>query len=189
MDNDRRRALESKLQSLLGELAHVCGELGISATIPGSGSETSPGRTGSEIVDAGPLLLAKLEDTVLGFVAKEVLELVRMVALSDAVEPRPEVAGFVNLRGQAVPVINLRYMLALPPEAPHPDQALVILQAQRGRVGVIVDEVLDIFDVDDEMFQNRDALEIRSGFVDGVARVDDSLVAVLNPVLLARMAL
>lgn len=197
MDEQRRRQLELKLQAILGELTTVCAELGIDAL---SGAAPRPAEQptaaapalaneGRALAGLGPLLLARLDRLLTGFVAREVLELVRMVALSDPVEPRRELAGFVNVRGQAVPVIDLRCLLELPPVEADPEQALVILQAERGRVAVIVDEVLDIYELGPENFQHRDSLELRRGFIDGVARVNDRLVAVINPVLLARTAL
>jgi len=114
---------------------------------------------------------------------------VRMVALSDPVEPRPELEGFVNVRGQAVPVLDLRHLLDLDPVEHGLDQSLILLQAEHGRVAVVVDDVLDIYDLSPDAFQDREALELRRGFIDGVARVEERLVAVINPVLLARAAL
>lgn len=56
----------------------------------------------------------------------------------------PAVAGVFNLRGEIVPVIDLRARLGLPP-APYSLAArIIILQASKRRVGMIVDSAREV---------------------------------------------
>lgn len=188
MDPDRRKKLESRLKTVLGELSSLCDELGIEL---GGGAAAPAVPAGDEDFDRsiGPILIARSADLHIGFVARTVQELVRMVTLTQPVEPRDEVLGFVNVRGEAIPVLNLRSLLGQELEDIDPEQTLIILKVDRGRVAVVADEIIDIYELTEDNYQVRDALEIRRGFIEGVARVKNSLVAVIHPVLLARQSL
>ncbi len=193
MEENQRKQLESRLHSVLGELSMLCVELGIAlpAADGGSPSAPPPPRPATDVrrLQSGPVLLVRLGHLTLGFAASEVQELVRIVEIADSVEPRPELEGFVNLRGSAVPVVNLRHLLELPPVARKLSQILVILRVGDIFLAVVVDEVLDVYVLGPESFRDRDAMDLRAGFIAGVASVEDSLIAVLDPSLMARIAL
>src|SRR5690606_2928772 len=118
MDPDRRKQLESRLQTVLSELSSLCGELGIELGAAGAADTPTPigGADGQR--SEGPILIARNDTLHIGFIARNVQEIVRMVALSAPVEPRPEVLGFVNLRGEAIPVLDLRRLLGQEPTRP-----------------------------------------------------------------------
>lgn len=63
------------------------------------------------------------------------------------------VAGLINLRGQIVTALDLRRRLELPDR---PDEMLpmnVVVQAHSGPVSLLVDQIGDVVDVDDAMFE------------------------------------
>lgn len=54
----------------------------------------------------------------------------------------PPLAGFLNLGGEAVPVLDLARLLDAAPGAPHPYRHLVLLA--EGRLALLVDRALDV---------------------------------------------
>ena len=65
----------------------------------------------------------------------------------------PPLAGFLNLGGVAVPVVELAHLLGLPPGEPHPYRHLILLerpsggpsgQGGAGPVALLVDRVADV---------------------------------------------
>jgi purine-binding chemotaxis protein CheW len=190
-EQHRRRALELKLQGILGQLADVCGQLGIdlSSASPPSPSPAPPPPPSTIALMPGQILLAQLDDLEVGFVSTQVQELARMVALSPSSDPRPELEGYVNVRGAAVPVINLRLMLGLSRKVHDPDQLLIFLRAHRSTLALVVDEVKDIFDVTAEQIQDRAALDLRRGLLQGVVQIEGRLIGVIDPSCLVSQAL
>ncbi|OIP33328.1 MAG: hypothetical protein AUK47_19270 [Deltaproteobacteria bacterium CG2_30_63_29] len=184
MDEQRRRQLESRLQSVLGELGVLCNELGIELD---SNSVSQPPAV--EPQRGGLLLLAQLGDLYIGFSAHDLQELVRMVSLSKALDPRPELQGFIDIRGQAVPVLDLRCLLGKGVQEADPEQVIVVLSEGDTRIAVVVDEVLDIYETTPDNYQHREELNLRRGFISGVALIEHKLVAVVDPKRLAREVL
>jgi purine-binding chemotaxis protein CheW len=195
-EQQRRKELEIKLQGILGQLADVCGELGIDLS-PGVRVKPEAAPTPVQVADGealpalqpGEILLAQIDSLEVGFVSTQVQEIARMVALSPAADRQLELDGYVNVRGQAVPVVNLRHMLGIAPRDPDPEQFLIFLRARRSTLAVVVDEVRDIFDVNAEQIQDRQALDLRRGLLQGVVRIEGRLVGVVDPGRLVAQAL
>jgi purine-binding chemotaxis protein CheW len=192
-EHQRRKALEQKLQGILGQLADVCGQLGIDLSpapySPPAPPAPSPPPPPAPALQPCQVLLAQVDTLALGFVSTQVQELARMVALAPSSDPRPEIEGYVNVRGAAVPVVNLRVLLGLPTKPHDVEQFLVFLRAQRSTLAVVVDEVQDIFDVTAEQIQDRNALDLRRGLLQGVIHVEGRLVGVIDPARLVAQAL
>jgi chemotaxis signal transduction protein len=127
------------------------------------------------------LLLGRLADRAVAFSADRIERIVRMVALTPLPGAAPGVAGVINVRGEAVPVVDPRPWLGLPSPAPHPDQHLVLLTAQN-RYALWLDRVERI------VTPRPDDLIAVEGQTEGVApqlaRVDQALVPVLSLVAL-----
>lgn len=73
-----------------------------------------------------------------------IMRIVPMVTITPLPEIGDPVAGVINVRGQAVPVVDLRRHVGLE-QAPYLLHTPIILaQIGQGPVGLIVDEVLDV---------------------------------------------
>ncbi len=100
---------------------------------------------------------------------------------------RAFVRGAVNLRGNILPVFDLRLRFGLPAGEDGPATVMVIVSAhgadgERPSVGLVVDGVSDVHDLDDEQLQPPPAGDEDSvtPFVRGLASVGDSMLIVLD---------
>lgn len=75
-----------------------------------------------------------------------VVQVVPMVQITQLPRVHPAVAGIINYRGAAVPIVNLRRYLQLPEQAPglHTPILLITLEEGDRIIGLIVDEVIDV---------------------------------------------
>lgn len=94
--------------------------------------------------------------------------------------PLPRTASFmrgvINLRGEIVPVMDLRERLALPAgEAARP--VVIVFRLHEKRVGAIVDAVLDVHPLEQAEIQPPPS---GAQFVAGLATVEERLVIVLE---------
>jgi len=95
--------------------------------------------------------------------------------------------GVVNLRGAIVPIIDLRERFGLGYLQYTPLTVVVVLQIQteegRTRVmGVVVDSVSDVIDVDKKTIQNAPnfGTKVSTEFINGLASVNERMVMLLD---------
>jgi purine-binding chemotaxis protein CheW len=111
-----------------------------------------------------------------GLPAGDVRELLRAVAIVPLPLAGRGVEGVVNLRGQVVPVLDLRARLGLPPRPVAPTDHMIVAQAEGRLVALRVDRALDLVRVESD--------RIVPGAIAGqavrVARLDDGLAPLLE---------
>ena len=94
----------------------------------------------------------------------------------------PHVKGVTNLRGAVVPIVDLRTKFALP-ERPY-DKFTVFIIATVGTkiVGLVVDAVEDVVDIQPEAVQPTPELanSLGGAYVRGLAQVGERLIALLD---------
>jgi purine-binding chemotaxis protein CheW len=93
-------------------------------------------------------LRVRLGDATIGLPTAAVREIVRAVAITHLPAAPSIIEGAVNVRGELVPVVDVRRRLALSPKALHPDECLVIVRLGTRVFAMRVDDVDDLIDVD-----------------------------------------
>ena len=126
----------------------------------------------------------QLRQASFGLPLECVCEVLRMLEITALPEAPAWLAGVINFRGQVIPVLDLRLRLglvALPYELNTP--IMVVLTAGR-RVGLIADDMQDVFDFPPASLTPPDALASLAHPVQALARQDDRLVILLDLALL-----
>lgn len=119
---------------------------------------------------------------VCGLVIDRVQEINRSLQLRVVHEAPDYVRGIVNLRGNIVTVIDLRRRLGLSPEPLSPSSRNVIVKVDREMVGLLVDSVDDIIELDPAAIvptPTHLSRELGDAF-EGVAQLGDELLALLQ---------
>lgn len=107
----------------------------------------------------------------------EIHPAVQLVALPDAPDV---VAGLVNRRGQALPVLDLRRRLGLPARSTQPDDRLVVLRLPDREVALQVDTAVDVLTVAAAAVDEAVAATTDAARSQGVAVLADGLLVVLD---------
>jgi purine-binding chemotaxis protein CheW len=111
-----------------------------------------------------------------GLPASDVRELLRAVAIVPLPLAGRVVEGVVNLRGQVVPVLDLRTRLGLPPRPVAPSDHMIVAQAEGRLVALRVDRALDLVQVESD----RIVPGVVAGQAVRVARLEDGLAPLLE---------
>ena len=92
------------------------------------------------------------------------------------------VDGVINLRGEVVPVINLRRRLGLPEATDCVDAHIVVALAGEQLVGLIVDEISHVLSLPQTAIQpaNQVIGESNRNFLLGVGKWENGLIIVLD---------
>ena len=89
------------------------------------------------------------------------------------------IRGVIGLRGKIIPIFDLASRMELDKAGSEPGK-IVIVESGTGQVGVMVDEVEEVLTVSSE--QLEDVPSATSDAIEAIAKIDDRLVILLNPV-------
>jgi purine-binding chemotaxis protein CheW len=136
----------------------------------------------SLIHDIVSLLRVSLGDVTIGLPAAAVREIVRAVAITPLPGAPSIVEGAVNVRGQIVPVLDVRRRLALPSRPLSPDEFLVLLQIGARVCAMRVDDVDDLVEVPSGELESSGALSPALAGLAGVSARADGVLVIYDPV-------
>lgn len=90
--------------------------------------------------------------------------------------------GVINLRGAIVPIVDMRVKLALPNANYDASTVVIILNIASRAVGVVVDAVSDVVALTKDEVRPPPTWHggIETGFIRGLAPVDDRLLIVID---------
>jgi purine-binding chemotaxis protein CheW len=117
-----------------------------------------------------------------GVEVRKVQEVIRFQKVTNVPLAKSEVAGLINLRGQIVAAIDLRKRLQLGERSADQSPMNVILRSDQGVVSLLVDEIGDVLETEEEMFEEApDTLaESARELIRGVFKLPDRLLVVLD---------
>jgi purine-binding chemotaxis protein CheW len=112
----------------------------------------------------------------------EVQQIVRHENVTDVPQAPRFVEGVINLRGQVIPVIDMRQRLGVTGAEPPRKSRVIIVDVSGRPYGLHVDDVREIVDVEDTGLATSglDVINTDVAFVRAIARVDDQMLIVLN---------
>lgn len=91
-----------------------------------------------------------LEDEVYGVHISDVKEIIAMMKTTPVPKTPKFIKGVMNLRGNIIPVVDMRLKFDMPSIPPHMYTAIVIIKLAEKLIGFIVDKVEEVINVEDE---------------------------------------
>jgi purine-binding chemotaxis protein CheW len=128
------------------------------------------------------LVVFSLAGEEYGLPITHVHEIIRYAEPRTVASTDPTVRGVISLRGKILPVFDLLGRLGL---ARHDgaegtvEANIVIVESDAEMAGVICDEVEEVITVDPEQLEEAPSADRTA--IDGIAKIDDRLVVLLNP--------
>ncbi len=115
----------------------------------------------------------------------EVLRVREIVGMADITSvPRVPsfIKGVINLRGEVIPVMDLRLKFGMPTGERTPDNCIVVATLGGTDIGLIVDRVSEVFDISAEEIQEMPSLgaDVDTGFILGIGKVGNRVIILLN---------
>jgi len=110
---------------------------------------------------------------------REVLKMIKVTPLPRSLD---FVEGVINMRGDVLPVIDLRKRFGLP-EAERTDESrIIIVEVEERMVGLIVDSVREVLSMPSEQIQDAPS-QVAGGKTDlimGVGKLEDRMLIILD---------
>ncbi len=129
-------------------------------------------------MNSHPLVVFTLDAQRYALPLAAVERVVRVVAIAPLPKAPEIVLGVVNLRGQIIPVVNLRRRFRLPEcEIRLSDQCLIAHTAKR-TVALVVDEVSGVLEPTDQAVAAAEQILPDLAYVVGVVKLADGMVLI-----------
>jgi len=92
------------------------------------------------------------------------------------------VEGIINLRGQVIPVVNLRKRLGFPPKEPDKATRIIVVEIGKRVIGFIVDSVNEVLRISSSITEPPPPMVagIDSEYITAVGKLDDRLLILLD---------
>ncbi|HID56815.1 TPA: purine-binding chemotaxis protein CheW [Candidatus Poribacteria bacterium] len=110
-----------------------------------------------------------------------VREIVRMQPITRLPNVPDFIEGVINLRGEIIPVIDLRKRLGMPPGETDKKNRIMVVELGDKRVGLAVDAVSRVLKVnEDEIEPPPEAVKLNSRYITGIAKLDGDFMLILD---------
>lgn len=128
------------------------------------------------------LVVFKLEDEEFACNINNVREVLKMVRVTPLPRSLDFVEGVINLRGEVIPVIDLRKRFGLKEAEATDESRIIIVEAEERMVGLIVDSVSEVNRlINTEIQEAPDHVAGRqTKLIMGVGKIDERLLIILD---------
>jgi len=135
------------------------------------------------VEESKQLVIFRLGDEEFGVDILQVREIEKLDQQITRVPKSPVfVEGVINLRGEIVPIVDLRKRFGLVVRQTSNEARVVIVDISDGPVGMIVDAVVEVIRLNVSAIEAAPPITrgVDAYFLSGVAKIDDRLIILLN---------
>ncbi len=131
---------------------------------------------------AKQLVIYLLAGEQFGIEITAVESIIKMQEITVVPQSPDFVEGLTNLRGDVLPVIDLRKRFGIRPSKNLDEERIVVVEVDGQQVGMIVDAVTEVLTVEGEAIEPPSSLVLGNNidFISGIAKVDDQLVTIID---------
>ena len=127
-------------------------------------------------------LIFNVKEEAYGVSIGVVTEIVGMQRIVEVPDVPAYIKGVINLRGQVIPVMDVRLRFAMPEQAYDDRTVIIVLEDNDIKTGLIVDGVSDVQELVDEDVSPppRKELSNDKGLIKGIGQTDDQVYFLLD---------
>ena len=121
-------------------------------------------------------------DEEYGFELQHVKEVIRMREVTRLPEVPAYVQGIVNLRGQVIPIIDLREKFGLPSTEATADTRVIVVEVEESAVGMVVDCADQVVRLAASQFEPPPPVlsKASQAYITAVGKLEDRLITILD---------
>ena len=127
-----------------------------------------------------------LGEEVFALETGSVREVIELVPVTRIPKTPPFMRGVINLRGHAVPVVDLRIKFDMPQVKDTVNTCIIIVdvevEGEKNHMGAIVDSVREVFEMGSDQINPppRMGTSIRADFIKGMGKQNEEFVMILD---------
>jgi purine-binding chemotaxis protein CheW len=130
----------------------------------------------------GKYLTLNLGGTAFGISIDRVLQILEMLEVTPIPRTPEFVRGVLNLRGQIIPLVDLRTVMEMAREEDDDQTRIVVIDMSGTDTGMVVDSVHEVLFIEEESIEERPqfGFQIDTDFVLGVSKKDGNVTILLD---------
>ncbi|WP_073089759.1 chemotaxis protein CheW [Thermosyntropha lipolytica] len=128
----------------------------------------------------------KLGDEYYGFDILNIQEITRYQKPTLLPNMPDYMEGIINLRGNIIPVINLRKKFNMHEGQVTEESRIIVADVHQQKIGILVDAVSRVAKINEEeieAYQETD-LDYKARYISGLAKKENEIIILLNPYIL-----
>ena len=103
-----------------------------------------------EIKEEKRVIAFLLNNELIGIDIKNIIKITKKLDITPVPKTPDYIVGVMNLRGNIVPVINIKKMLHLPNANNEDQEFILIIDSELGNIGLMIDQVVGAITIEDE---------------------------------------
>lgn len=134
------------------------------------------------VKDTTQYIKIKMGEEMFGIDIKYIDNIVRMQHITRVPKVPTYIKGVINLRGEVIPVFNLRLKMGMEEVEETKKFRIIIIKMDGNYVGLIVDEVREVITLQNDLVEKvyRDPSDPTQNFLLGVGKDGDNLISLLD---------
>jgi purine-binding chemotaxis protein CheW len=148
---------------------------------PDAGSTNGADGAATDEIRETELISFELAGQKYGLPVENVVEVIRMVAVTELPSMPAGMLGVINLRGEVTPLLDLRQVFDLPQQQLGLDIPILVARANGKPFAMVVDAVDGIRTLSEDTQTASQALSTDVQYLSVVARLEEELLLVINP--------
>ncbi|HOV26867.1 MAG TPA: chemotaxis protein CheW [Pseudobacteroides sp.] len=123
-----------------------------------------------------------LSDEEYGLDIQMVNTIEKMIPITRVPKTPSFIKGVINLRGDIVPIMDLKERFGLPKTEETEETRIIIVKYEDIQIGIIVDEVKEVIYINEEQIESTTSLA-KEGLMEnvlGAGKVDNRVITLLN---------
>ena len=139
--------------------------------------------------EAKQFVVFRLGKEEYGIDIKKVTTIERMMNIARVPKTPASIKGVTNLRGEIIPIMDLRTRFNLPNLEESEDTRIIIIKIEDLSVGIIVDSVAEVLQLQEDSIENVSNFNsnLSMDYIMGVGKVDNRIVTLLNLEMLIKL--
>jgi purine-binding chemotaxis protein CheW len=129
------------------------------------------------------LVSFRLNNEEFGVPILDVREIILMTAITPVPQSPPFVEGVINLRGQILPVVDLRKRFNLPSRDVTPETRVIVIEVNHNALGLIVDAVSEVLRIPVDTINPPPALlasSIGAEYIKGISHFSGKMIILID---------
>src|SRR5690606_17599876 len=138
---------------------------------------------GATMAEEEQLVVFRIMNEEFGVPIQRVREIIKVPHITHLPHSAAYVEGVINLRGDVLPVINLRRRFGLSAEEKDDNTRIMIVEYGSGQVGLVVDAVTEVLRIPKDAIGPPPAhvAGLRTELIAGIGKLEDRLLILLDP--------
>jgi len=135
-----------------------------------------------EVQEQIQVCIFELSDRLFGLSIFEVQEILEDAEITPVPTTPRFLRGVINLRGNIVPIVDIREILHLPMKLPSRESRIMILDIKKVRIGIFVDAISEVTHIGKQIIQSEvEHIGVADGkFIANVIQYKEGFLILLN---------